>query len=225
MNRRHYLATLAAGATTAGLAGCSSLGSIAGGNPNTKLPKPELRADPEDLPYPAWGQQLPSVTVPAALQDREVTTTEFDTPLALTFVYTTCQTACPVLTLALKQAQEQALEDGYGEETNFVEISFDPSRDTSEAFETYADQRNVTLDAGNWYFLRPESEARARDVVQDEFGLAYQKTTPEDMDQYMFVHSTLILLVNSDNYVERTWRDGQTAAQELPEDMQRLVEA
>jgi protein SCO1/2 len=225
MRRRRYLAALATGATATGLAGCSSLGSVGGGNPDTDLPKPELRADPEDLPYPAWGQQIPSVTVPAALQDRAVTTTEFDTPLALTFVYTNCQTACPVLTLALKRAQERALENGNGEDTNFVEISFDPARDTPAAFETYAEQRNVNLEAGNWYFLLPESEQRASEVVEDEFGLAYQTTTPEDMDQYMFVHSTLILLVNGDNYVERTYRDGQTAAQELPEDMQRLVDA
>lgn len=231
MNRRQYLSSLATGATaaTVGLAGCSSLrggsggtGGSSGGGPNTRLPPPEMQADPEDLAYPAYGQQIPEVTLPAALAGHEVTTTDIDTPLALTFIYTTCQTACPVLTLALKRAKSAAREDGYVDDVTFAEITFDPARDDVAAFREYAQQRSIDLDTGNWYFLRPETEGRAKEVVHEQFGVAYEKTTPEEMDMYMFVHFSLVLLVNADGYVERTYIRGQNAVEDLQRDLERL---
>jgi len=268
MHRRQYLrrvaATGALGAATT--AGCTSLGggSGGGGNPNTVLPKPELDAEPEAYPFPQWSQQLPEVTLPAALRDRSVTTTEFDTPLALTFIFTNCMTACPVLTLALQRAQRAAIEDGYADAVNFAEITFDPARDTPEAFREYADERHVDLDAGNWYFLRPDSEDRAREVVDGEFGVFYERATPTATQTgdgtpggadagtprsstatdatttagqtpaagdgaseggYMFNHTTLILLVNGDDYVERAYRERNDATTQLTKDVERLVEA
>lgn len=203
------------------VAGCSAVGG--GGNPNTELPKPDMRADPEDLAYPAWGQTLPEVTLPAALTDDTVTTTQFDAPFVLTFIYTTCKTACPVLTQALVRAQQAAIEGGYGNDVQFAEISFDPARDTPEVIREFATERNVNLDAGNWRFLLPESESRTRAVVEETFGVAFEKTTPENMDQYMFTHSSLVLLVNSDNYVERAYNEQSAAMNRLSEDLETLA--
>lgn len=235
MNRRTYLRGLAVGglASSTALAGCSALptGGGSGGSDSssstTVLPEPEddYGVDPADLPYPAYGQQIPDVSLSAALHDGTESTRGYDSPLAMTFIYTTCMTACPVLTQALKTTHETAMEEGWAESTNFVEISFDPERDTPDALRTYAEERNLDVDTGRWHLLRPESYDAAKDVVSDQFGLGFEKTTPEDMDQYMFVHSTLILLVNADGYVERSYRDGQKAAQQLPADMERVVTA
>jgi len=259
MDRRQYLRRVAAGATlgTVATAGCTSLGGGGGSNasPNTILPKPDLDAAPEKYPYPQWSQQLPEVTLPAALAGREVTTTEFDTPLALTFIFTNCMTACPVLTLALQRAQQDAIDGGYADQATFAEISFDPARDTPAAFRDYADDRHIDLDADNWYFLLPESEQRARSVVTDEFGVFFERTTmtpsgtatgnatstatdtatptpagtptgtPAAGENYMFNHTTLVLLVNGDNYVERAYRDRNAAVTQLTKDFQKLVDA
>lgn len=231
MNRRTYLRGLTTGALagSTALAGCAALptGGGTGGSPNTVLSAPEREhdVDPEDLPYPGYGQQIPDVTLSATLHDGEESTRGYGTPMALTFVYTNCQTACPILTQALKRAHETAMDEGWAETTNFVEISFDPERDTPEALRTYAEERNLAVETGRWHLLRPESYDAAKAVVADQFGLAFEKTTPEDMDQYMFAHSTLIMLVNADGYVERVYRDGQTAAQQLPDDMERVVTA
>ncbi|WP_247008735.1 SCO family protein [Halorientalis litorea] len=225
MDRRTYLRTVAGGlaAGTVGTAGCSALDGSS--SANTTLSRPELDAEPSAYPYPEWSQPIPEVTLPAALSDRQVTTTDVDTPLALTFIYTTCMTACPVLTLALTKAQERAIEGGWAEDVTFAEITFDPDRDTPAAFRQYAEDRNIELDTGTWHFLRPESTTRARTVVDEEFGVPFQRTTPEDMDQYMFTHSTLILLVNADGYVERAYRDGQRAGRQLPDHLERIATA
>jgi protein SCO1/2 len=229
MNRRTYLRGLAASGltATAATAGCSSLTSLgeSGGNETTVLDPPDTESDvdPEDLPYPAYGQQIPDVNLPSILHDGEESTTGYETPIALTFIYTTCRTACPVLTQALRRAHNLAKQEEWAENTNFVEISFDPERDTPEALRTYADERSVDVDSGRWHLLRPESYDRAQQVVSDQFGVAFQKSTSEDMDQYMFTHFSLVLLVNGDNYVERAYNDGQKANQQLPEDMKRVV--
>ncbi|WP_335999306.1 SCO family protein [Halorientalis halophila] len=263
MERRQYLRTAVGGAAgTLALAGCLGSGDE---NPNVKLSKPDLQTDPEDYPFPAWGQQIPSVTVPDALGGGTVTTTDYEKPLALTFVFSNCQTACPILTRALVAAQREAADGGWSDAVEFAEITFDPARDTPERLAEYADERSVDLDAGNWTFLRPESEARAKTVVQDEFGVFYEKIPPgemsggdstatpdgsgtatatetasetteasgtetdgtvdEDSAGYMFRHLSLILLVNGDGYVERTWRGSggiEAAAAELPDAMDRL---
>lgn len=233
MDRRQYIQTaLGATAGTMAVAGC--LGSGGGGTatpeeyPNVKLPKPEMEFDSEDVRFPAWNQQIPSVTLPRALAGGEMTTTEFDKPLALTFVYTNCQTVCPLLTQALVAAQRSAAEGGWSDAVAFAEISFDPARDTPDRLRTYARERDVDLEAGNWTFLLPESEARAKATVQEEFGVHFEKTHPEDMEMYMFTHRSLILLVNADGYVERFWRGNDaaaTAASELPDAMNRLRKA
>jgi len=242
MNRRDVLRSGSAGLSlaVAGVAGCLSDGSTAEtGSPGsttttddgpqltpspnvTLAPPDDVRAAPEQLPWPAWNQQIPSVTLPAPLQDRAVTTTEFDTPLVLTFIYTNCQTQCPLLTQALTRAQTAAKEAGDSDAVNFAEITFDPARDTEQRLEEYANNRDVDLSAGNWYFLRPPTEERAKAVVQDQFGLRFEKSRPEDMDMYMFTHRSLILLVNSDNYVERTYGGGQEPMQSLPQDLKAL---
>jgi protein SCO1/2 len=140
------------------------------------------------------------------------------------------------LTQALVSAQGTALDGGWGDAVEFAEISFDPARDTPERLRTYADERDIDLDAGNWTFLLPETEARAKETVQEAFGVYFEKTDPGSMgtatgatatesdaepstatptgtaspsesgDGYMFTHRALILLVNADGYVERFWR-------------------
>ncbi len=254
MDRRQYIRT-AIGATTGAVAVAGCLGGDGNGSsdqyPNMRLPEQEMSFAPDDVRFPAWGQRIPAATLPRALGEGEVSTRGFDNPFALTFVFSNCQTACPLLTQALVSAQGKALDEGWGDAVDFVEITFDPARDTPERLRTYADERNVALDAGNWTFLRPETEARATTVVQEQFGVYFEKAypdgngtatgptatdadtggsatptgTPSGGDGYMFTHRALILLVNADGYVERFWRGNEatsTAVAELPDAMNRL---
>ncbi|SEN96211.1 protein SCO1/2 [Halorientalis persicus] len=181
MDRRQYLQTaLGATAGTAAFAGCLGGGGDGSADqyPNTKLPKQEMAFDAEDVRFPAWGQRIPSATLPRALGDGELSTRGFDKPLALTFIFSNCMTACPLLTQALVSAQGKALDEGWGDAVAFAEITFDPARDTADRLRTYAEERNIALDAGNWTFLRPETEARAKEVVQEGFGVYFEKTDP-----------------------------------------------
>jgi len=82
----------------------------------------------------------------------------------------------------------------------------------------------VDLDAGNWFFLRPETEARAKAVVQETFGVAYEKTGATDSSMYMFNHLGLVLLANRDGYVERAYTGNDPKAKRIREDLETVRE-
>jgi protein SCO1/2 len=222
MNRRDYLRTATA-VGIAGTAGCVGM-LDSGGNSNVTLGKPERDADitSEDLPYPAWGQKVPAVSLPAPLEDRTVDLRSVEKPSLLTFFYSHCQTVCPVLVSAMRNVQTHSLNEGYADDVAFFPTTFDPARDDAERFRAYADKMNVDADAGNWHFLRPESKDRAKAVVQDEFGVRFDRTEPEDMDMYMFAHSALTFLVNADGYVERAYRSKSPNADTIISDLEQV---
>ncbi|WP_327052120.1 SCO family protein [Halomicrococcus gelatinilyticus] len=226
MRRRQYLA-LAGGASATALSGCT--GMLSSGNGDTHLSAPDREYDAEDLPYPAHGAKLPSVELSAPLHDETISTTQFDDrDVVMTFIYTHCNTMCPRLTSALRNVQTHSVNNGYADDVAFLAVSFDPKRDTEERFRTYAEEMNVDLDAGNWYFLRPESEQRAKEVVQETFGVAFEKTHPENMDMYMFTHSGVVLLANRKGYVERAYRetsDGSLVWQDVRDDLNKVRQA
>lgn len=226
MDRRTYLAAAATAGATA-LAGCfgGATGSRSDGpEQDTYLDSPDSQVDPEDLPYPGYGQQLPDVTLPAPLHGEEVSVRQFDSDVFVTFFYSYCQTVCPRLVGAFRNIQAEAGSDGYGDDVTFLAVTFDPERDTESRLREYAEHMNVDTEAGNWYFLRPESVSRAETVVTEEFGVAFQRTEPEDMDRYMFNHFSLIALGNAGGFVERAYTHKRPAWQELYDDFTTLRE-
>ena len=212
MNRRDYLAAVAGGslALTAGCAGVAD--SYYDTNPDVVLGSPDRSADPEDLPYPAWGQRVPSVRLPAVDPTTGAVTGTVDTaavegPFLSTFFFANCTTVCPVLVSALREIQIHAVENDYADAVSFLPITFDPERDSPSALADYADRMHVAVDAGNWTFLRPESVERARATVTDELGVTFQKTATDDGEPgWMYAHTGVVLLVNGDGVVERAYR-------------------
>lgn len=224
MNRRTYLRVsgLAAASGLAGCLGGSALG-LGDANPNVVLGEPDRdpELDSEDLPYPAWGERVPDVTIPAPLAGERVAVREIDVPHFHTFFFTNCMTVCPVLIGALREVQIHSVNEGYAEEVAFYPVSFDPARDDEAAFRDEADQMNVDLDAGNWQFLRPDGEEAAGRVVTDEFGVFFEKQENGD-DPYMFAHTSVILLVNGDGYVERAYRGSSPDEATMIDDVARV---
>jgi protein SCO1/2 len=218
MYRREYLRTLGAtGALAGGVAGC-----LGGGNPNTTLGEPDREYDSEDVQFPAWGQQVPDVTLPAPLSGTDVSVRDVDTPALLTFFYSYCNTVCPVLISTLRDVQTHALNEGYGDEVSIYPVTFDPERDDAARLREYGEKMHVDVDAGNWQFLRPAGKDRAKTVVTDEFGVFFERTHPEKMDRYMFNHAAMTLLVNGNGYVERAYRTQSPDEQQIIADLKKV---
>lgn len=229
MNRRRYLVA-ASGIGATALSGClgGSVNPLGGGGDsrNVYLEEPDRDFESSELPYPAYGQLLPEVTIRDPIAGRDVTLTEFDDrDVLLTYFYSNCNTVCPLLIATLRKIQTAAIEAGYGDEVAFLAITFDPKRDDAERLREYADVMNVDMDAGNWHFLRPESEERAKKIVQDEFGVYYEKTGATDSSGYMYNHLGAITLANRKGYVERAYIENNPKAEPIQEDLEKLREA
>lgn len=222
MNRRTFLAGGAAFGATA-TAGCLGTVGLGDQHPNVVLGKPKRDADvtSEQLPYPAWGERVPDVTLPAPLSNTKVSLRSLDRPILTTFFFTHCMTTCPVLLSALREVQIHSVQEEYADDVGFYPITFDPARDDAAALRAELDQFNIDTGVGNWQFLRPETEARAKAVLTDEFGFTFQKQPVEDGPD-MFVHLGLVLLVNADGYVERAYRGQQPDETRLIADLQQV---
>ncbi|MBI5892340.1 MAG: SCO family protein [Deltaproteobacteria bacterium] len=93
-----------------------------------------------------------------------------DKPLIVSFVYTTCDYACPMITQHLQAAVKEAGRD-FGKKFRIVTVSFDPE-DTSESVRKFGG--NFTNDFKNWLFATADKETIAN-LVKD-VGLSYTKT-------------------------------------------------
>jgi protein SCO1/2 len=78
----------------------------------------------------------------------------------------------------------------------------------------------------NWYFLRPESKARAETVVKENFvGFTRVETDGGGDD---FAHRGVHLLVNADGYVERAYQIERAEAprtQDMIDDLRKIRNA
>lgn len=253
MNRRTYLGAGVAG-TLSAVAGClDSLGAIpgAGGtSPSDDGPEPAEGAvlGPPDREHdisasihPTYGDEIPSYSVPDALSGESISDTDFRGERAqlYTFVYTNClMGACPALLQRLVTVNLAVREAGHRDDAAFTPFTFDPKRDTPEVLRDYADKFNIDPAADDWYFLRPESQEAAYDLLltaksDGGFGLPIEEKDADELAEegtetdleYAFTHYALILLVNDRGIVERSYPNATgVEPSRIEEDMLAVLE-
>lgn len=219
MKRRMFLGSVATVGAVGTLGGCLGIGDA---NPNVVLGDPGHEYSSSDVKYRAWGERIPDVTVPAPVESRTISIRNVETPTLFTFFFSHCQTVCPVLVSTLRSVQADAMNNGYGDQVAFLPITFDPARDDAERLRAYAKKMHIAHDAGNWHFLRPKSESKAKQVIQNKFGVMFEKTPMKNGSGYMFAHTPLIVLANADGYVERAYRKKQPQQETIIEDLKQL---
>ena len=219
MKRRDCL-RLSAGALALTTAGClSSIRGDDSGHEDLYLGTPENPAG--NVRHPRRGDEIPEAEFYDVFTDGYVST-DRDGAFLMTFFYSFCPTECIWLISSLTHAEASILEADV-EEPRILAVTFDPERDTPEALVEYADRMGVDRESGNWSFLRPDGEEEAERVLGDEFGISFSKT--DEGDLYDFMHSTVVLLVNEDGYVERTYRRDNPDPDRIAEDWVALAEA
>lgn len=76
----------------------------------------------------------------------------------VSFIYTRCTAACPLLTAQMARLQER-LKHGGAVPVRLLTVTVDPARDSADALRTYA--QRFRADQGGWRFLRHEPEQLA----------------------------------------------------------------
>ncbi len=75
----------------------------------------------------------------------------------LSFIYTSCPSACPLLTARMSLLWKRLSRDGAdAQRVRFVSITVDPARDSAGVLQEYANRFKV--DTATWKFLREEPQ-------------------------------------------------------------------
>jgi protein SCO1/2 len=106
--------------------------------------------------------------------------------VVVTFIYTSCVDACPLLTAKMAALQEH-LGNDFGPRIFFLSITVDPERDTPEILTRYAQVHGANL--SGWAFLTGTPD-EIRGVAR-QYGIYHKKQTGEDFD-----HTFLTSLVD-----------------------------
>jgi protein SCO1/2 len=102
-------------------------------------------------------QDKREVSFPSEINDGRVT--------IVSFVYTTCQTICPITSQTFSKLQEKKVDVG-GKPVHLVSISIDPEHDTVSKLARYAEKYKADA---NWNFYTGSSQA-SKDI-QKAFGI------------------------------------------------------
>jgi protein SCO1/2 len=133
--------------------------------------------------------------------------------VAVTFIYTGCADACPLLTEKMAQIQD-ALGPLFGARIAFVSISVDPWRDTPAALKQYAQTHGARLDG--WNFLTGDP-AMIRDVTR-RYGVFAATAPAEDVD-----HTFLTTLIDAQGDMRVQYAGVRFDPNEFQRDLLSLV--
>jgi cytochrome oxidase Cu insertion factor (SCO1/SenC/PrrC family) len=106
-----------------------------------------------------------------------------DRVVLISFIFTNCEGACPMVAQKLKQTRSMMV-DAIKDDVWFVSISIDPERDTPEAMKKFAENQGV--DESRWIFLTGEKQNL--ETIIKKLG----QYTPD-----IEAHSTLMLAGNT----------------------------
>lgn len=130
--------------------------------------------------------------------------------LVVDFMFTRCQTICPILSGNIGMLQKAFKKDSKKENSldtavQFISITVDPLNDSVPVLRAYADRFHANPD--HWWFLTGDRKA-IYDFARNELHLAIQ---PADGGADDFVHSEKLVLIDTARYVRGYYNGTDTS--------------
>jgi protein SCO1 len=132
--------------------------------------------------------------------------------LVVSFVFTTCAEACPLITAQLARTQGRVRSEKLDERVRFVSITLDPLTDRPEVLRRYAD--HYGLDLTTWQLLTGASDDVSR--VIRAFGL-------NAVARERIVHGSLVVLVDAEGRIAERRTDLELDPDRLFGSLRRLL--
>ena len=134
-------------------------------------------------------------------------------PVVLTFIFTTCRSACPVLTAKLVDVQRRLPSEQKGI-LRLVAVSVEPEHDTPEVLRAYAN--NFGADLRVWSFLTG-SPAAIADLAR-RYAVYMKRQTDESID-----HTFLTSLIDRDGIIRVQYQGTEFDRDEFLADLRALM--
>ena len=133
---------------------------------------------------------------------------------AVTFIFTTCQDTCPVLTAKLVGVQKKLSAEA-DSQVQFVAISLTPKHDTPEVLKAYANAHGADLK--RWSFLT--GDEKQIHALAKQFGVfVKKKKSDDDVD-----HGFLTSIIDRGGMIRVQYMGVRFEPNELLADLQALV--
>jgi len=136
----------------------------------------------------------------------------------VSFIYTHCPDVCPVITANMKNIQS-GLEDT--SDIQFIEISFDPQRDTPQVLKEYKKLFQL-----NSQFSLLTGEPGPVDSLLSQLNIVAKKIQPDslqqDSSQYDMIHSNKIYLMDKTGKIRAEYPASNVPPKNVIEDIQKL---
>jgi protein SCO1 len=132
--------------------------------------------------------------------------------LVVSFVFTTCAEACPLITAQLARTQSRVRHENLDGRVRFVSITLDPATDRPAVLRRYADAYG--LDLASWHLLTGAADDVGR--VVRAFGL--NATARERI-----VHGSLVVLVDEKGQIAERRTDLELDPDQLLGSLRKLL--
>ena len=139
----------------------------------------------------------------------------------MSFMYTNCPDVCPLTTNNLRMLQEQIKKENV-KGVQFVELSFDPDRDTPSILKKYADVRSIN--EKNFQLLTGDKE-----VIDSLLKVMNIYAIPTDTIKYdsggftySFIHTDRITLIDQESRIRKEYKGSIVDQKEIEDDIKSL---
>lgn len=139
-------------------------------------------------------------------------------PTVISFIYTHCPDVCPIITANMKNIQS-GLQDTSN--VRFVEITFDPKRDTPSVLANY--KKLFRLDSRFSLLTGPPAEI---DSLLAKLDIKAQKMTADSLRQdssgYLMKHSNTIYVMDEEGRIRFEYPASVVPPENVIEDLQKI---
>lgn len=142
-----------------------------------------------------------------------------DQYLIVGFIYTHCPDICNVITAKMKNISTQLQN---ATDVHFVEITFDPARDTPTVLKNY--MQNFKLDDGRFTMLTGDSASvnSVLNAMDIDAAVAYRDTTAQGKINYTMNHTNRIFIMDKQGRARFEYPGSAVPKEHVIEDLNKL---
>jgi len=170
---------------------------------------PKVIDDLNDASFEMINQDSVAITFPDDYKGKYV---------VLGFIYTHCPDVCPIITRNMQEIQEQL---GSPDDIQFVNVSFDPARDTPSVLKKYKEVRDIGT---NFDFLTADTTIMNSflDSVRVRTQVSLSTVNEKGEKFYFLNHSDKIMVLNPKSQVIFEYGGSMTRPSMIVEDIKTV---
>ena len=136
------------------------------------------------------------------------------------FIYTHCPDICPMTTHNIDLVKQELDKQGVNDVT-YVDISFDPHRDTPSVLKEYADVRGINT---NQFHFLTGNENTIKSLLKEcnIYAIPGDTTIVGKDTAYFFIHTDRISVMGPDGKIRAEYKGSTANREELIKDINRI---